>query len=132
MIGLDTNVLVRYVVHDDAAQSPLATQLLDENLTPSAPGFVSSVALVETVCVLDRFYAFSDSEIASVIERFLQSEGLHVESAQSVFVAMTALKDGSAGFADALNGELGLEAGCTHTLTFDKAAARLPSFQILR
>ncbi len=131
MIGLDTNILVRYVVQDDAPQSRLATKLLDDTFTSLAPGFVSCVALVETVWVLDRFYAFSGSEIAGVIERFLQSDGLQVESARSVFVAMTELKAGSAGFADALIGELARDAGCTHTLTLDKAAARLPSFVLL-
>jgi predicted nucleic-acid-binding protein len=126
MIGLDTNVLVRYLAQDDPVQSPKATEFIEHRLTEDDPGFVSVVAMVETAWVLERAYRLSDAVIAAAIERTLQADVLVIESEQAIFTAMTALKEGRGSFADALIGALGAKAGCSRTLTFDTKAARLP------
>ena len=131
MIGLDTNILVRYLAQDDPVQSPKATELIEERLTEENPGFVSVVAMVETAWVLDRAYGLPNHEIAAAIERTLQADALVVENEQEVFAAMIALREGHGSFADALIGRLGCRAGCTRTLTFDRKAARLPGFEFL-
>jgi len=131
MIGLDTNILVRYLTQDDPVQSPRATDAIEFRLTAGNPGFISIVAIVETVWVLDRAYGLADDEIAAAIESILQADALVVENEQEVFTAMIALKEGSGSFADALIGALGAKAGCSSTLTFDKTALRLPGFQLL-
>lgn len=131
MIGLDTNILVRYLTQDDPAQSAKAAEILERRLTPKTPGFVSVVVVVETVWVLDRAYGLTDQEIAAVVERLLQVEVLAIEDEQEVFTAMIALKQGRASFSDALIAELGARAGCTRTLTFDRKAGRLPSFELV-
>jgi predicted nucleic-acid-binding protein len=131
MIGLDTNILVRYLAQDDPVQSPKATELIERGLSEENPGFVSIVAMVETAWVLDRAYGLADDEIAAAIERTLQADVLVVEDEQEVFAAMIALKAGRGSFADALIGGLGGRAGCTHTLTFDHKASRLPGFEPL-
>ena len=64
MIGLDTNILVRYLAQDDPIQSPLATDIIEFRLSQGNPGFISIVAMVETVWVLDRAYGLADDEIA--------------------------------------------------------------------
>jgi predicted nucleic-acid-binding protein len=128
MIGLDTNVLVRYVTQDDAVQSAKATDWIERRLTAENPGFISVVAMAETAWVLERTYGLADRDIAATIERLLQADVLIVESEQQVFTAMIALKKGHASFSDALIGALGAEAGCSHTLTFDRSALRLPGF----
>lgn len=125
MIGLDTNILVRYFAQDNPVQSRAATEIFEHRLTERNPGFVSVVAMVETAWVLDRAYGLSESEIAAAIERVLQANVLVVENEQEVFTAMTALKDGTGSFADGLIAALGAKAGCTATLTFDKKALRL-------
>ena len=130
MIGLDTNILVRYLAQDDPIQSPLATEIIEFRLSGENPGFISIVAMVETVWVLDRAYGLADDEIAAALERMLQADTLVVENEQEVFTATMALKEGSGSFADALIGALGARAGCAHTLTFDKAALRLPGFEL--
>ena len=130
MIGLDTNILVRYLAQDDPIQSPLATDVIEFRLTGENPGFISVVAMVETVWVLDRAYGLADDEIAAAIERILQANTLVVQDEQEVFMAMIALKEGSGSFADALIGALGAKAGCSSTLTSDKTALRLPGFQL--
>jgi predicted nucleic-acid-binding protein len=128
MIGLDTNILVRYIAQDDPAQSAKAAALIERRLTAENPGFISLVAMAEIVWVLDRAYGLDDQEIAAVVERILQIDVLVVESEQEVFAAMIALKEGAGSFADALIGALGAKAGCAHTLTFDRKALRLPDY----
>ena len=129
MIGLDTNVLVRYLAQDDPVQSPKATELIEQRLTESEPGFISVVAMAETAWVLERAYGLADAEIAAAIERVLQIDVLQVESEQEIFSAMIVLKEGRGSFADALIGALGDKAGCSRTLTFDLKALRLPGFE---
>jgi predicted nucleic-acid-binding protein len=128
MIGLDTNLLVRYLAQDHPLQSQKAT-VVERRLTEESPGFISVLAMVETVWVLDRAYGLADDEIAAAIERMLQADTLVVENEQEVFTAMTALKEGRGSFADALIAALGARAGCAHTLTFDRKALRLPGFE---
>ena len=131
MIGLDTNVLVRYLAQDDPEQSARATALIEQRLTVEEPGYISVVAMVETVWVLDRAYHIGGTEIAAIIERLLQADTLVVEAAQEVFLAMLTLRDGRGGFADALIALLGTRAGCLHTVTFDRKALRTPGFTAL-
>ena len=130
MIGLDTNILVRYLAQDDPIQSPMATDIIESRLTEENPGFISIVATVETVWVLDRAYGLADEEIAAALERILQADTLVVENEQEVFTATMALKEGGGSFADALIGALAARAGCARTLTFDRTASRLPGFEL--
>lgn len=131
MIGLDTNILVRYFAQDHASQSRKATELMERKLSHEEPGFVSIVALVETVWVLERAYRMNAAALAEVIERMLQADALVIEREQQVFVAMIALKEKRGDFADALIGALGVRAGCSRTLTFDRHAVRLDGFVLL-
>ncbi len=130
MIGLDTNILVRYLAQDDLDQAAKATKLMEKSLSDSDPGFISIVAMVETVWVLERAYGLSNREIAAAIERILATDVLIVQREQEVFTAMIALRNGHSSFADALIGALGAEAGCARTLTFDRKAARLSYFEL--
>ena len=130
MTGLDTNIIVCYLAQDDPVQSARATRIFERQLTEVEPGFVSLVAMVETVWVLDRVYGLSGRAIASAIERMLQADTLVIQNEQEVFTAMVALKTGAGTFSDALIGALGGWAGCASTLTFDKKAARLKDFEL--
>jgi predicted nucleic-acid-binding protein len=130
MMGLDTNILIRYLTQDDPVQSLKATEIIEHRLSPANTGFVSVVTIAEVVWVLDRAYGLTAREIAAAIERMLQVEVLVVENEQEVFAAMVALKQGHGAFADALIAELGARVGCIYTLTFDKKALRLPRFKL--
>lgn len=129
MIGLDTNVLVRYLTQDDAVQSRIAAEIIEQRLTDENRGFVSTVVIVEMVWVLDRAYRLPPSQIAAVVERILQIDVFLVENEQEVFTAMIALKEGKGTFADALISALDIRAGCSRTLTFDRKALHLPGFE---
>lgn len=130
MIGLDTNILVRYLTQDDPVQSRKAADIIERRLTVANPGFVSVVTLAETVWVLDRAYHFTAREIAAAVERMLQVEILLIQHEQETFAAMIALKQGRSSFSDALIAELGAQEGCVHTLTFDQKALRFPRFRL--
>jgi len=130
VIGLDSNILIRYLTQDDPTQSAKATEIIERRLTEENPGFVSIVAMAEIVWVLDRAYGLSDRQIARTVERMLQAEVFVVENEQEVFTAMIALKQGRGSFADALIVEIGTRAGCGHTLTFDRKALRLSGFRL--
>ncbi len=129
MIGIDTNILVRYLTQDDPVQSAQATVLIEDRLSAREPGFISLVAMVETVWVLDRAYRLTAPGIAAAIELVLQADVLVVESEQEVFTSMIALREGRGSFADALICALGSKAGCSHTVTFDRKALRIAGCQ---
>jgi predicted nucleic-acid-binding protein len=130
MIGLDTNILVRYLTQDDPLQSRRATEIIERRLTEETPGFVSIVAMVEMVWVLERAYRLPAHKIAAAVERMLQTDVLVIENEQEVFTAMLALKEGQGAFADSVIAGLGARAGCSCTLTFDRKAARLRGFEL--
>ena len=129
MIGLDTNVIVRYIVRDDPVQSAKATQIFEQQISESDPGFVSVVALVETVWVLERFYRYRRAEILDEVERLLMRDSLIIERESEVVSAWTAVEETGVEFADALIAACGAAAGCLYTLTFDRRALRLPGFE---
>jgi predicted nucleic-acid-binding protein len=123
MIGLDTNVLIRYVTQDDPKQSPKATRLI-ESLTPDAPGFVGIVSVVELVWVLSSCYAASKDEICVVLETLLRTKELVVANAEIVWKALRLFKASKADFADCLITKSAEEAGCLYTATFDQGAVK--------
>ncbi|HQC94672.1 MAG TPA: type II toxin-antitoxin system VapC family toxin [Aquabacterium sp.] len=123
MIGLDTNVLVRYVMQDDARQSPQASRVI-ESLRVDAPGFVPLVALVELVWVLGSGYKLSRQQLSAVVETLLRSKELVIDRADLVTQALSRFSSGGADFADALIERIAAAAGCTTTMTFDQGAAK--------
>ena len=130
MIGLDTNVLVRYIAQDDSKQSPKATRLI-ELLTADAPGYVSTVSVVELVWVLTGCYALTRNEIYEVLETLLRTKEIIVAHADTVWKALRLFKVGKAEFADCLIERSANEAGCNYTATFDRDAAKHCGMQLI-
>ncbi|MHB1514027.1 MAG: PIN domain-containing protein [Acidiferrobacter sp.] len=123
MIGLDTNVLIRYVAQDDPKQSPKATRLI-ESLTVDAPGYVSLVSVIELVWVLTSCYASTKGEICEVLQTLLRTKEIVVANAGTVWKAVRLFKEEKADFADCLIERSANEAGCGYTITFDRDAAK--------
>jgi predicted nucleic-acid-binding protein len=123
VIGLDTNVLVRYVMQDDPRQSPRATRLI-ESLSSEEPGFVPAVALVELVWVLSGSYGLARAQVAAVLETLLRSKELVIDRADLVAQALSRFATDGADFADALIERIAVAAGCAATMTFDTGAAK--------
>lgn len=131
MIGLDTNVLVRYLAQDEPAQSAAATQLL-ESFTAEAPGFISTVTLVETAWVLARAYRTPQPDIAAIIEGLLRAQELVVEQSETHYRALGTYQTTTADYADAVIAQTGRRAGCDETVTFDRRAAKGAKMRLLK
>jgi predicted nucleic-acid-binding protein len=122
MIGLDTNVVVRYLTHDDPAQTATAVRLID-SLSSDSPGFLSLIVIVELVWVLEVCYRFRKNEIEQVLESLLRSKEVVIERAEVVFQALRKFGASRADFADCLIERCGQGAECQYTVTFDRNAA---------
>lgn len=131
MIGLDTNIIVRYLTHDDPAQTTAAVRVMD-SLTSDSPGFLSLIVMAELVWVLEVSYRFKKSEIEQVLETLLRSKELVIERAEIVAQALRKFSAGHADFADCLIERCGHAAECQYTLTFDRNAAGAAGMKLLR
>jgi predicted nucleic-acid-binding protein len=131
MIGLDTNVLARYLAQDDKAQSARATRLIETELSEGNPGFIGVIVLVELCWVLKRLYAATPAELRQTVHDLLDSRQLVIERRDVVLSALQQLGDRKADLADVLIAATAAEAGCERTVTFDKAAAKLPGLTLL-
>ncbi len=131
MIGLDTNVILRYLLQDDPKQTTLANHIVDHVLTDRNPGFISLVTILEMVWVLRSLLKQTPTEIATHLEHVLTADSLEVQNGQQIFEAAFALRRGTGEFEDALIGALNAWAGCPHTLTFDKRAAQMSYFRLI-
>ena len=129
MIGLDTNVLVRYVTQDDLVQAERVEGLI-ATLSPANPGFISAVALTEAVWVLRRVFSIEADGIRTFVTHLLASNDLVVEHGDSIRAALDQTEGGSE-FTDAVIAEIGRASGCDHTVTFDRRAAELPGMKRL-
>lgn len=131
MIGLDTNVVVRYIAQDDPKQSAAASKLFERVLTQDEPGFVSAIVLCEIAWVLAECYGADRARIRAAVEGLLSAKQIAVEAPDTVRKALRAWGESSADFADALIGEVAAAHGAARTMTFDRAAAKLPGFELL-
>ena len=131
MIGLDTNVLVRYVAQDDPRQSLAATRLIEKELSADNPGFVSLIVVCEILWVLASVYNMDEPGLNSVVERLLAARELRIEQSQLVRSALTTRAASSAGLTDILIGMVNADHGARETVSFDKRAGRLPGWRLL-
>ncbi|WP_373061034.1 PIN domain-containing protein [Gemmatimonas sp.] len=122
MIGLDTNVLVRYLAQDDRAQAALATALIETRCTAEIPGFVGLVVLAEVVWVSESSYGATRAVVAEIVRRILSIRQLAVQDAEVVWQALRQFESSRADFADCLIQRSAEAAGCDKTVTFDKRA----------
>lgn len=129
MIGLDTNVLARYIVQDDAEQAAEATALI-EGFTEEEPGYVGVVTVVELYWVLTGAYGVDHDVCCDLLTMLIDAREIRVGSVEVVRLALAAAANG-AGFADAIIAELGRAAGCEDTVTFDRQASRRAGMRLL-
>ena len=130
VIGLDTNILVRYIAQDDPVQSPKATALM-EQLSETEPGFISLVSIVELVWVIQGCYSATKAETVAILEKLLRVQTLCVENADVVFNSVRSYARSNADFADCLIECSGHHANCTRTMTFDQNAAKTAGMHLL-
>ena len=122
MIGIDSNVLLRFLLGDDAAQAERARRLLATECSPRRPAFVNRAVLLEAVWTLATGYRYSRAQLAAAIELLLAAPALMIEDRAAVETALDIFTTTRADFADCLIGVLNRRAGCATTYTFDQAA----------
>ena len=131
MIGLDTNVLLRYLVQDDPAQAAAAPRLIEDQCTPQSPGYVSVPVLMELGWVLTASYRCEKPTAASVVREVLRTSEFVVEDRDTVWTALREFENGPANFADCLIAHRNHAHGCPRTYTFDRSAARSRHFALV-
>ncbi len=131
MIGLDTNVLVRYIMQDDAEQAAKASKLI-ESLSPDEPGFVTLVSVIELVWVLSSCFDLTREQIAQALDALLRAKQLVVDQADQVMRALRTYGSSSADFADCLIERTASSAGCAKTMTFDVAASKQAGMTLIQ
>ncbi len=130
MIGVDTNVLIRLLTTDSTDQHATAVAFFDAR-SPLEPAFLSAVTVAETIWVLRRSYRFTPEKIGECIDQLMESEDVHIEGRENLRL-MLARGFRPAQIADYLITYLSRRAGCTHTITFDRRAAkRVPGMELL-
>ena len=131
MAALDTNVLVRFLVQDDAAQGLAAKRLIESAGRAERPLFVSTTVLLELVWVLCCSFGFDKIAVSATLYGLLGAADLEVESEVAVEFALLQYEDSSADFADCLHVALVAAHSKAPLWTFDKAASRLDGARLL-
>jgi predicted nucleic-acid-binding protein len=131
MIGLDTNVLVRFLVQDDVRQSTRARELIQSAIDAGDELFLNHIVLCETVWVLESAYKFKRARIADTLEKLLLAEHVVVERKDEVRTVLAAYRAGKADFADHIIAAVNVRNGCDETVTFDTELRGTPSFRVL-
>ena len=130
MIGLYTNVVVRYIAQDDAAQSAMATQLI-ESLSAEVPSFITLVSIVELVWVMQGCYKATKEECVAILQTLFHTREILLENAEIVVMATKQYSSSNADFADCLIERSANYAKCTCTMTFDSNAAKFAGMQLI-
>lgn len=131
MSGLDTNVIVRYLVRDDEKQAEKASSCIRTITASGKSCFISSIVLCELVWVLESAYGYAKGEIADALERLLATRQFEIEAKDIVRQAIHDYRGGNGDIADYLIGRINHDEGCNVTYTFDRALKMSSFFSVL-
>jgi predicted nucleic-acid-binding protein len=128
MLGIDTNVLVRFLVRDDEAQFEKARRLIKREVAAGRRVFVSQLVLLETEWILRSRYGLPKFEIVATVSGLLDAADIQFDDEAAIEEALFVWKDSAADFADCLIGARNRRLGCRATTTFDAKASKVPDF----
>ena len=133
MIGVDTNVLVRYLAQDDPEQTKIATGFIEKQCSENEPAFINHIVLCETMWVLERLYSVTKPLMTDIIEKILNTEQFEIEKIDVVWRAFQEFKKKTkVDFADCLLAQINIDCDCKETVTFDKAAGKTSGYRLLQ
>src|SRR5579871_2540557 len=127
MTGIDTKVLVRYLVQDDPEQARKATRLITNECSSEDPGFINRIVLCELVWVLETAYGYAREQVAFALEKILRTAQFEIEDHQEAWSSLREYQNG-ADFADSLIAAVNRGHGCERSVTFDRKAGRRTGF----
>lgn len=131
MIGLDTNILVRYLTQDDPDQSRKANVEIEKGLSAGHVFFIADIVMCELVWVLETAYGYDRREIAPILENILRTKQFQFENKSLLWKSLADYRNKKGDFADHLIGQAGQKEGCSKTLTFDAGLRNNPLFRVL-
>ena len=131
MIGLDTNILVRYLTQDDPYQSMKVNDEIEEGLAAGDMFFIANIVMCELVWVLETAYGYDRQDIIPVFENILRTRQFQFENKDLLWISLSDYRNKKGDFADHLIGQTGHKAGCRETLTFDSGLKNNPIFRLL-
>lgn len=130
MIGLDTNILVRYLTQDDAKQAQLVNVFMQKH-SKTEIMFINNVVICELIWVLERGYKYEKAQIIDIIKVILSIETFSFEQSDVLWMTLDVFEKSNIDFSDALVGELNKLHACVTTYTFDIKASKISSFSLL-
>jgi len=131
MIGLDTNILVRYLTQDDPKQSRKANAEIEKGLSAGEIFFIADIVVCELVWVLETAYGYDRREIHLVLEDILRTRQFRFENKDLLWKSLADYRNKKGDFADHLIGHAGHKASCCETLTFDAGLRNNPMFRVV-
>ncbi len=131
MKGLDTNILVRYLTQDEPRQAARATKAIEGGADAEETFFIAAIVVCELVWVLETAYEYGRPVVAEVLDHLLRTRQFQFEEKDVLWQSLSDYRASTGDFADFVIGRCGSNAGCEHTLTFDKALRDHPNFQML-
>lgn len=130
MIGIDTNILVRYLTQDDQSQAEIVEQIFNQYATSPNSIFINNIVICELIWVLERGYKYGKQVICDAIKQILSTKEFVFENQELLWLALNQYTQNKLDFSDALIGEMNKKAGRMITLTFDQSAALAPGFKM--
>ena len=131
MIGIDTNVLVRYLTQDDAAQARRVDAFVSEMREGGEQVHIDDIVLCELVWVLRGAYRLSKPTVASALDKIVSTVLFSFDDRDLLRGALDEYREGAGDFADYVIGRRNTRAGCQQTVTFDRSLGDSPSFSLL-
>ena len=131
MNGLDTNILVRYLIQDDLEQWKLANEYIKQVKVSGRTCFINNIVLCELVWVLKSSYKLTRNEITDVLEKILRADAFDFENREAAWWSVQQMKKGKADFSDYLISKLNAQAGCSETVTFDTKLLGVEGIRLL-
>ena len=131
MIGLDTNVLVRYLTQDDPPQFARAAAFIDAASEREEQFLINAPVLCELVWVLATVYEYSREEIGQALEQIFTTAQFEIERLDEARQALGDFRSSKADFSDALIGRINRSLGAKHTVTFDRDLKAVETFRLL-
>lgn len=129
-IGIDTNVIARYIVRDDPEQAEKADEIFDK-CSSINPVLINQIVLVELIWVLKRLYKYSKIDIITILELILFNNEIKVMNEEEAQLALIQYESGIADFSDYYLAEINKNNDCELTFTFDKKAAKSSNFKLI-
>ena len=130
MIGVDTNILVRYFTQDEPVQAQVVEKIIENYANSPNSLFINNIVMCELVWVLEKGYKYSKEQVGVVINQMLSTEEFAFEKQELLWLALNEYVQNKLDYSDALIGLINKSSGCHETLTFDQGAARADNFKL--